>query len=250
MRRLLITILVLSIIAPALARIERIYFAVVVNSDPSGAQISLKSGPLLDWEYMGTSPLTKVFYKDFDISCFMSTKERGIGKVVYYSNRYGSFHVWADAGQLFNTLVRDFGDAIISDLGNVTCGAVMAESPGYEAATRIIEINGNITSTSFNQDRAAAKPNFITLPLRPIQDEYYEPGFPRDTIVQISTDPPGSAIYCNEKYIGQSPCKLNAQWWYSEDRLEIRTEKSGYITNRRMITPTDERIHIVLQPMY
>lgn len=229
----------------------RIYFTLEIQSDPDNAALCVRTGPLMDWEYLGKTPQTKTFYRDLDLTCFMKTKDYYMGRTVFYSDRYGYNHGWVSAGELFTQLRRDFGDKVIADLGVLATGALLAEYPGYDEALRVIELNGNVTSIYFDQAQAENNPNYIFLPLREQYNYYgYQPGYPRDTSIQISSDPLDAAVYCNEQYIGQTPCELNVSWWSAENRQEIRIEKSGYITNRRMITPEEYLIHVVLQPMY
>ncbi len=107
------------------------------------------------------------------------------------------------------------------------------------------------------EDYAKKRPQVFRFFLEPIY--YYYPPFPvypqppqytYKTTVVISTDPPGTALYANEQYIGMSPLEYTALWNPYVDRIEIRAERSGFTTNRRMITPQDRTIFIVLQPRW
>ena len=251
MKRLFLLFLVIALFQVLQSEIVRVYFTLETYSEPMNADLSIRSGPLMDWEYLGKTPQTRTFYRDLDTTCFMKSRDYYKGQTVYYSDRYGYNRCWVSAGELFGQLRRDFGDKVVADLGVVTTGALLAEYSGYEEAFRTIELNGNVTNIYFDQAQAEIHPNYITLPLRELDDYYeYQSGYPRETTIQISSDPLDTAVYCNEQYIGQTPCQLSVGWWSAENRQEIRFEKSGYITNRRMITPEEYIIHVVLQPMH
>jgi len=107
------------------------------------------------------------------------------------------------------------------------------------------------------EDYAKKRPQVFRFFLEPIY--YYYPPYPvypqppqytYKTQVTIATDPPGTALYANEQYIGMSPLEYTALWNPYVDRIEIRAERSGYTTNRRMVTPQDRNIFIVLQPRW
>ncbi len=68
------------------------------------------------------------------------------------------------------------------------------------------------------------------------------------TKVKISSDPDNAHIYSNEQYIGETGGQefYYFTWNSHLDRKEIRIEKSGFNTERRMITPKDDRVNIVL----
>lgn len=63
----------------------------------------------------------------------------------------------------------------------------------------------------------------------------------------ITTDPTGAAVYLNMDYMGNTPLTINLDWYSYSDRAELRLEKYGFQTNRRMITANDKRIHVVMQ---
>jgi len=65
--------------------------------------------------------------------------------------------------------------------------------------------------------------------------------------VKITSDPTGASVYANQDYVGETPLTTRISWTSPNHRIEIRIEKSGYQTNRRMLTPTDTRVHVVLQ---
>lgn len=67
--------------------------------------------------------------------------------------------------------------------------------------------------------------------------------------VHITSDPAGSAVYINGEYEGLTPLTLEIFWTNAYDRIELIFEKSGYITNRRLLSQEDDRIHMVLQPL-
>ena len=226
----------------------RVYFSLNIQTDPSASELSIKTGPLLEWEYLGMSPHSMNLFRNFHSRDFVKERPWHGGQTMYYSERYGYNYAYASVDDLFNKLRRDFGDEVIKDLGVVTSGWLLAETDGCEHAVRAISLNGNILSASFNQSTAKLTPNVLFIPLKEMNfNERY-----RDWIatVKITSDPSNCAVYCNEEYVGQTPCVVSVKWKSERDRREIRIEKSGFITNRRMITPKEERIHVVLQPMY
>lgn len=229
----------------------RVFFTVEIQTEPSGAEVSIKTGPLLDWEYLGTSPHTITCFRDLDVSEFMKTRTHYRGQIAYYSKRYGYNRMWVSADELFGQLRRDFGEAIIADLGVSAVGWIKAEYEGFECPVRTLSLNSNIEFMSFDKLTSQNNSNRIYLPMK--ERDYWRRNhdyFNPTTTVDVSSDPSGCAVYSNEEYVGKTPCRLTFSWRSPEGRREIRMEKSGYITNRRMVTPQEERIHVVLQPMY
>ena len=232
----------------------RVFFTVEIQTEPSGADVSIKTGPLLDWEYLGTSPHTITCFRDLDVSEFMKVRPMYKGQFAYYSERYGYNSMWASADGLFGQLRRDFGEAILSDLGVCNVGWIKAEYDGFESSVKTLSLNSNIEFMSFDKSKSQQNRNRLYIPMKEL-DYWYDDDYDYDwynptTTVDVSSDPPGCAVYSNEEYVGNTPCSLTFRWWSPDSRIEIRMEKSGYITNRRMVTPREERIHVVLQPMY
>jgi len=130
---------------------------------------------------------------------------------------------------------------------------LMIRKPGYHPLVQLIFVPFNERWEDF----AKKRPQIFRFFLEPIYyffPPYYfyprPPLYTYKTTVVISTDPPGTALYANEQYIGLSPLEYTAVWNPYVNRIEIRAERSGYTTNRRMITPQDTNIFIVLQPRW
>jgi len=171
------------------------------------------------------------------------------GQTVYYSERYGYNNAYPNPNELFEQLKRAFGDKIIQDFGVVTTGWVLAECDGYDKATKALSLNGNVELVSFDRATAESNVNSIFIPLKERDYSDYHDCY-KTASITITSDPSNSAVYSNEEYIGQTPCHITVNWKSPKNRKEIRFERSGFITNRRMITPEEEKIHVVLQPMY
>ncbi len=249
MRNSILLILIVLMFGFAGARTVRVYFSLEIQTNPDASELSIKTGPLLDWEYLGYSPHSMVLFKDFSTCNFVKERPWYGRETKYYSERYGYNYAYASTDELFDRLVRDFGDGVIQDLGVVTTGWLKAEGDGFEVSERAISLNGNIPNLSFSKSTAEDNANIISIPMKEC-DEYSRHRYSWDTTIMITSDPMNTAVYCNEEYIGQTPCRLTVRWKSGKDRNEIRFEKSGYITNRRMITPEEEKIHVVLQPLY
>ena len=245
----MLLLLLVFMLSFAEARTVRVFFFLEIQTNPDASELSIKTGPLLDWEYLGCSPHNIVLFKDFNTRDFVKERPWYGRETKFYSERYGYNYAYASADELFDKLVRDFGDKTIQDLGMVTTGWIKAECEGFEESVRAISLNGNISNFSFNQSNANENANILSIPLKEC-DDYAGHRYSWDTTIMITSDPANSSVYCNEEYIGQTPCRLTVRWKSERDRNEIRFEKSGYLTSRRIITPREERIHVVLQPMY
>jgi len=68
------------------------------------------------------------------------------------------------------------------------------------------------------------------------------------TQVYITSDPPGVAVYGNGEFWGKTPATMNINWASANHNIELRFEAPGYITERRMITHNQLKVHVVLQP--
>jgi hypothetical protein len=68
------------------------------------------------------------------------------------------------------------------------------------------------------------------------------------TPISISSDPSGVAIYGNGEFWGKTPYGGTINWMSREQNIELRFEATGYMTERRMITPNQTTVHVVLQP--
>ena len=113
------------------------------------------------------------------------------------------------------------------------------EMPGYKSATRVI----NLKPTHITKKSAWKNPRQVHVILEPITKQSAEEF---TTEISISSDPTGASVYANEAFIGQTPITETVTWNSSSNRIELRFEKSGYGTERRVLTPKDGRIHVVL----
>jgi hypothetical protein len=164
--KILILLVILATTQFAYARTIRIYFSIKVQTDPENAELSIKTGPLLDWEYIGKAPRSMILFRDLNTKDFVKERTRYGGQTAYYSDRYGYNTMYASPDELFDQLKRNYGDKIIQDFGMVATGGLMAESDGYEKEFRTITLNGNIQNISFDQSVAEGNPNTILIPLK------------------------------------------------------------------------------------
>lgn len=112
------------------------------------------------------------------------------------------------------------------------------ELPGYQRTSRTINFRVGPGTPSY-----AVHANLV---------EVHKPSVSQPTYYSVqhtlTTDPNGSAVYVNQDYMGHTPLTIELTWSSSGDnRKELRFEKFGYQTNRRMITPNDKRIHVIMQ---
>jgi len=64
--------------------------------------------------------------------------------------------------------------------------------------------------------------------------------------VMITSDPSGTAVYGNQDYLGKTPLEIPVFFPDRSAQLELRFERSGYGTERRVLTVSDNAIHVVL----
>lgn len=113
----------------------------------------------------------------------------------------------------------------------------LIEKPGY------IPVKKSLTVYPKYENQAEAEKDVTTLFVILKQ----ETSSTFQTAISISSEPSGAAVYGNENFWGNTPLEQYITWSNANSRIELRIEKSGYITNRRVVTPTDKRIHVVLQ---
>ncbi|MBN2893930.1 MAG: PEGA domain-containing protein [Bacteroidales bacterium] len=111
------------------------------------------------------------------------------------------------------------------------------EKNGYKTINKRISLSPKFRSV----EDALKSPQTFFVQLEPSSNT-------SKSVIKITSEPSGAAVYANENYWGQTPFEKEITWTETVDRFEIRAEKSGYEMNNRMITPKDKIIHIVLQP--
>lgn len=78
----------------------------------------------------------------------------------------------------------------------------------------------------------------------------YQPYTEITQTVSLKSDPPNCAVYANGDYLGHTPIQVDLTWNNDDGKVELRFEKSGFITNRRLLTKHDTKICVVLQPSW
>lgn len=112
------------------------------------------------------------------------------------------------------------------------------ELPGYQRATRTLSYRVHLNNPSY-----AVHANLVEIRTPSVSEPTYY-----SVQHTLTTDPNGSAVYINQDFMGHTPLSIELTWSSRGDnRKELRFEKYGYQTNRRMITPNDKRIHVVMQ---
>lgn len=80
----------------------RVYFSLNIQTDPSASELSIKTGPLLEWEYLGMSPHSMNLFRNFHSRDFVKERPWHGGQTMYYSERYGYNYAYASVDDLFN----------------------------------------------------------------------------------------------------------------------------------------------------
>ena len=228
------------------AQTVRVYYTVGISTRPDTCAVSLKTGPAAVWDSVGTSPCVIDLYRDFNIMEFIRSKPVWGKAAVFYSPHYGAERTWDSEQELFEQLRRDYGDLLIRDLGIVSLGWIKAEKPDHDPAVKAINLNGNISSLSFDQATASASPNRINFGLKPHFDDgtlFLE----SSGTVTISSEPVNAAVYCSDEYLGQTPCVIDVTWHTPESKLELRFEKPGYATETYSAGTGESNVHVVLK---
>lgn len=79
-----------------------------------------------------------------------------------------------------------------------------------------------------------------------LKENNLSPGIP--STLSITSDPSNIAIYINEKYIGNTPCKPEIKWSEFDNNIIIVGRKSGYRDGTKSIRNGDSSpINFVLQ---
>lgn len=118
------------------------------------------------------------------------------------------------------------------------------EKPGYKTVYKSLTLYPKFKSS----DEALSNPITLFVQLEPLSRTNNSSASNKTSQIIITSEPSGAAIYGNQNYWGQTPYKANVNWSSLQERIEIRFEKSGYLTSRRMVTSSDKKIHITLQP--
>ena len=119
---------------------------------------------------------------------------------------------------------------------------VLAKLDGYEDEKKSITIKRK-TGLKKNASKHCQK-IYIDL-----EKEKEEKEWIIESLVKITSDPPGASMYLDGDFVGKTGKKteLPVKWHLGDISREVRFEKNGYKPKRRQITPQDTTISIVLQ---
>lgn len=115
---------------------------------------------------------------------------------------------------------------------------IRIEKPGYNTVEKTISLVPNCRS----EEVAKNNPFTVFVLLQPSNSANSQ-----TNTVNITSDPSGASVYGNQNYWGTTPLTVPVMFANNNSQVEIRFEKSGYGTERRVLTVTDQHLHIVLQ---
>lgn len=166
------------------------------------------------------------------------------------TTRYAAYRVITEPESAHVTFVSDGEYMGISptktwwswnDTGNPMRYLIRVEKTGYDTVERAFTVYPKYATV----EEAKEDVKDIFVHLHP-----YGAGSEIKRSIRITSDPSGAAVYSNQDYIGSTPFDVDATFSEASSQFELRFEKSGYGTERRMLTILDDRIHVVLHRSY
>ena len=124
-----------------------------------------------------------------------------------------------------------------NDTGQPIRHYIRVDKTGYES----VEGSFMVYPKYKTADKAKEDVKDIFIHLQPLTY-----GGEKSRVVKVSSDPAGASVYGNQNYLGTTPLELPVVFSDGIAQIELRFEKSGYGTQRRVLTVTDDKIHVVL----
>ncbi len=268
MKNMVISSIMMVLLLAMLGCSQNKFGSFIITTDPSGAKVTDAHGKVY-----GTSPTgvwtveskdnaewmwfvaSLAFYNIEELGTWVPAKYKTKQESINDPTRvhltldpayFGSFKIITEpsGAHLTNTYDESYLGVTPSGVFNCTASvlselerSIRVEKVGYKPIVKTFKVR---TPYRLPID-AQNNPMSVFILLEPMNAASGQ-----TNTVRITSDPSGASIYGNQNFWGVTPIEIPVYFSSNTSQIEIRFEKSGYGTERRVLTTSDRQLHVVL----